>query len=204
MGVFLSGTASPATDLSANYQSALTGAWWGSGGASTVTLNGLTDNHIYLFQIWVDDSRGCCGWGRSADVTLGAITVTLDFNSTDAVGGVGQYAIGTFVASGGSRVITLGGATPQINAIQVRDLGVSAPPPSVISEPNIDASGFSFSFSGPNGQPYTVLSTTNVALPLSQWQTDSSGVLAGSGSPIVFTNATPTAETKRFYRVRSP
>ena len=66
-----------------------------------------------------------------------------------------------------------------------------------------DANGFSFSFSGPSGQPYTLLSTTNVALPLSQWQTNSTGVLTGVDNPIGFTNSTPT-EPQQFYRVRSP
>ena len=68
-----------------------------------------------------------------------------------------------------------------------------------------DANGFSFSFSGPSGQPYTLLSTTNVAKPLSQWETtNKTGFLAGPGAPIGFTNASPGAEPKRFYDVRSP
>jgi len=68
----------------------------------------------------------------------------------------------------------------------------------------IDAHGFSFGFSGPSGQPYTLLSTTNVALPLSQWQTNSTGLLTGPNSPMGFTNATPHAVPHIFYRVRSP
>jgi len=74
----------------------------------------------------------------------------------------------------------------------------------LLEQPTLSANGFSFSFSGPSGQPYTLLSTTNVALPLSQWQTNSTGLLTGPNSPIGFTNATPHAVPHMFYRVRSP
>ena len=78
----------------------------------------------------------------------------------------------------------------------------ASPVPPTLGGAKHDASGFSFSFSGPNGQPYTVLSTTNLTLPLSQWQTNSTGVLTGTNSPISFTNSTPTGS--RFYQVRTP
>jgi hypothetical protein len=71
----------------------------------------------------------------------------------------------------------------------------------IAASPKHDNSGFWFSFSGPEGQPYSVLSTTNVALPLSTWDTNSTGFL--TGSPMNYTNATPS-DARRFYDVRSP
>ena len=50
--------------------------------------------------------------------------MTLDANTTNTVGGVGQYAIGTFTASGTTQPFILsetgGGFNPLINALQVR------------------------------------------------------------------------------------
>jgi len=49
-------------------------------------------------------------------------TVTLSYDLPGGEGGVGQYVIGSFVASGSSQAFTLtGNASTQINALQVRD-----------------------------------------------------------------------------------
>jgi len=62
-------------------------------------------------------------------------------------------------------------------------------------------SGVVLSFSGPNGQTYQVLTSTNVALPLASWSSVASG--AFSGSPVSYTN-TPANEAKRFFIIKSP
>jgi hypothetical protein len=50
--------------------------------------------------------------------------VTLDANTTNTVGGLGQFAIGTFTASGTTQAFLLsepgGDFNPLINALQVR------------------------------------------------------------------------------------
>jgi autotransporter-associated beta strand protein len=65
-----------------------------------------------------------------------------------------------------------------------------------------DTNGFSFLFSGQAGQPYTVLSATNVALPMPSWLVNATGVFVASGLA-GFTNANPALRAE-FYRVRSP
>jgi len=115
--------AAPFADLSTAYNKILNGGAYSGASACTITLNTLTSGHSYLVQIWVDDSRGCCGQNRTETVTsTGGNTVALSYNLPGGEGGVGQYVIGSFVASGTSQAFTLtGNASTQINALQVRD-----------------------------------------------------------------------------------
>jgi autotransporter-associated beta strand protein len=99
------------------------GAYSSAATAAINTLNGLTLNHVYAVQVWVNDSRSY-GNGRTETLTSnGGNTITLDYNSTEASGGAGQYSIGQFTASGTSQAFTnKGSASTQLNAIQLRDV----------------------------------------------------------------------------------
>jgi hypothetical protein len=63
---------------------------------------------------------------------------------------------------------------------------------------------FPLTFSGPSGQTYQVLSSTNVARPLANWTVLKSGTF-GVGGP-TSTNYTDTGATnaQQFYRIQSP
>jgi len=65
----------------------------------------------------------------------------------------------------------------------------------------LTAGMFQVTFTGPNGQPYEVLSSTNVAAPLGAWVTNSSGTFPGGN--VIYTNQSPT-DPRRFYRIKSP
>ena len=124
---------SPFNGYSASYSNILSGAAAGGTAAGSATLNGLTPGHDYAVQVWVNDSRNNSGvWTRTETVSsTGGNSVSLAFNTFQAAGGVGQYAVGTFTAdSTATQAITFtpaGGssASAQLNAISVRDLGVS-------------------------------------------------------------------------------
>jgi autotransporter-associated beta strand protein len=119
-----SGSGSPWSSLSANYQTVLKGGDYANNASSaiTVTLNSLTSGKQYLVQVWVNDNRASTSRSETV-VGGGGNTVTLNYNNTTAAGGVGQYAIGTFTASATSQTFTLtGAASSQLNAIQVRDM----------------------------------------------------------------------------------
>ncbi len=125
-------TNSPFNGLSTSYSNILSGAAYGGTTGISATLNGLTPGHDYAVQVWLNDSRNSSGtWARTETLgSTGGNTVTLAFNSAQAAGGVGQNAVGTFTAdSTATQVIafTAGGTSPsaQLNAISVRDLGVS-------------------------------------------------------------------------------
>lgn len=107
----------------AAYKAMLAGASYNGGAAATLTLNTLTSGHRYLSQFWVNDTRAT-GSGRIETVTsTGGNTVTLDYNDTNAAGGLGQFALGVFLANSATQAFTLDGNTSsQINAIQLRDV----------------------------------------------------------------------------------
>jgi hypothetical protein len=137
-GSNLFGSAStPFVSLSSNYQSLLgTGAYANIPATITVSLNGLTSGQNYLVQWWTSDSARLSpifGGSFSSTTATAGNSVTLDANTTDTVGGLGQFATGTFIASGTSQsfalVETSGGFNPLINALQVR-AAVAVPEPS--------------------------------------------------------------------------
>lgn len=66
-----------------------------------VTLNGLTDGASYQLQIWINDSRNA----NTAYLGFGHLdgSVEVDYNTSDVAGGIGQYVIGEFVATGTSQ-----------------------------------------------------------------------------------------------------
>ena len=123
-GAFTS-TNTPFSNLSSAYKTVLAGAVDATGGtAATITLNGLVIGHNYTVQFWVNDPRG--GYGRTE--IIGSTSAKLVYESPNAAGGAGAYAIGTFVADGTSQSFTITGnnatsPSTQLNAIQVRDNG---------------------------------------------------------------------------------
>ena len=116
-------TFSNPTGLSTAYANLTKGATYVNGATpATVTLNNLSVGHLYLPQVWVNDSRA--GTSRNETVTsAGGNTINLNYNTTSAAGGAGQYTIGSFTANAASQAFTLtGNASTQLNAIQLRDV----------------------------------------------------------------------------------
>ena len=70
-----------------------------------------------------------------------------------------------------------------------------------VSSVQLSAGMFLVTFTGPSGQPYEVLASTNVATPLGTWVTNSSGIF--SGGNVTYTNQSPT-KPSQFYRIKSP
>ena len=113
-------TAAPFSALSSSYQTLLgSGAGSSTGAALTLTLLGLTNGDVYLFQWWTNDS-GLVFGGVNSTTASATNSVTLDENTTNAVGGLGQWVTGTFTASGTSQAITFSGPRPVINGFQLR------------------------------------------------------------------------------------
>ena len=76
----------------------------------------------------------------------------------------------------------------------------------VLHPPTLSSIGLSggavvLNFSGTNGQTYQILSSTNVALPLTNWTSIASGTFAGT--PVNYTNTSPV-DPQRFYIITSP
>jgi hypothetical protein len=134
-GIFSTNTlfgssSTPFLGLSSNYQTLL-----GSGIALTgvdlsLGFTSLTVGQTYQVEVWSNDSGPHFPpytTNVSAQGTSSA--VGLNDNTTGIQGGLGQFAIGTFVADGSIETLTFSGATdhPLINAIQIRQLSVPLP-----------------------------------------------------------------------------
>ncbi len=110
----------PFSSLSAQYQYLLSsGAGSSTGATLTLTLFNLNSGTPYLFQWWSNDSDLNFGGVNSTTATA-TNAVTLDENTLNAAGGLGQWASGTFIASGATQAITFSGPRPVINAFQLR------------------------------------------------------------------------------------
>ena len=209
-----SSSSNPFGALSTAYQNLLKGGDYGSSAPITVTFSNLTAGNAYAAQLWVNDARST-GATRTETVTWGTNVVTLDYNSTDADGGVGQYVIVAFSPAGTNWSLTLtGNASSQINALQVRDItalvsggslpgphvviiGQSSSIPPVINSFSLAGGRASLLVNGPGNRVYTLLTSTN----LTSWQT----LLTTNPSVLPFTLADPNPATNRarFYRVQT-
>jgi hypothetical protein len=106
----------------------------------------------------------------------------------------------------------VGSGSYSLTAVAVYDtslMATSTPPASIVvlGTPTLSGYGplsgtsFPLTFSGPSGQSYHVLSSTNMALPLASWTTLTSGTFGAS--PVTYTDTSATNGTK-FYRIQSP
>jgi len=122
--VFGSGNA-PFAALSPDYKALLGGGVTVGAGTATLTLGKLTKGQAYLVQVWVNDSRGS-GAQQTVD---GA--VVMKYNVQRAEGGLGQYVIGRFTATGPTQSFTIegegSGGPESVNAYQLRAIGAQHP-----------------------------------------------------------------------------
>jgi hypothetical protein len=132
----LSSSATPFSSLSTAYKAMLS-----NGGTAlldntiTATLGGLTVGQAYRLQWWTSDpanSQGVLNETFATTIaTSGSNAVTLDSNSTNTDGGLGQYVIGTFTADSASQTFDLnspaGNTSPLINGFQLRAVAVPEP-----------------------------------------------------------------------------
>ncbi|MBU6222183.1 MAG: hypothetical protein KGR24_05460 [Planctomycetes bacterium] len=129
-------SATPFASLSTAYKTMLSG-----GGTAlldstiTATLGGLTAGQSYRLQWWTSDPANSQGvlneTFATTTATSGSSSVTLDSNSTNASGGLGQYVIGTFTADSTTQTFDLnspsGNTSPLINGFQIRAVAVPEP-----------------------------------------------------------------------------
>ncbi len=84
----------------------------------------------------------------------------------------------------------------------VASLTVIIVPPQIASIVSAGGGTFTLSGTGPTGEPYRILATTNVVLPLLSWPVAGTGVF--TGGVFTFTDTQTTNLSQRFYRVATP
>jgi hypothetical protein len=84
-------------------------------------MSGLAVGDKYQFEWWSNDSAST---GPSTTIATAGNSVTLNFNTGNNVGGLGQFAIGTFTADATSEVISFspGTGAPFINGFELRNV----------------------------------------------------------------------------------
>lgn len=123
----LGASGAPYTSLSAGYQSLL-----GEGASSslpttiTVTLAGLTAGRQYSLQWWSSNSSGNTPFGADLSSTTAYDAFSNQVTLSSTAGGIGQYVVGTFTATGSIEFFNLespsGFTAPLMNALQLRDI----------------------------------------------------------------------------------
>jgi autotransporter-associated beta strand protein len=118
---------------------------------------------------------------------------------------------GTFAGIPNAGTVTFGGYDFRVdyggfdgNAVVLTCIGggVTPPtPPTLAGGGPLTGTSFPLSFSGPAGQTYQVLVSTNLTLPLTNWAVLSTGTF-GAG-PAAYTDTTATNQ-QRFYIIKSP
>lgn len=126
----------PFSNLSSGYQSLLSTAISSDDNNTlTLTMSGLTVGHQYVFEFWVNGSN-TAGTDNFRTTATAPNSVSLDDNTTNAIGGTGQFVIGTFTCGDPTEVISFTGTdttqAPTVNAFQLRDI-TAVPEPSTLA-----------------------------------------------------------------------
>ena len=146
--------------------------------AATLTLNGFgaanSTGWTYANNIRIDM--------KTFNDTIGRLIIDgVEMPAGTYTGGSGDWIQGTGVLT-----VTSGGGATQ---------------PVLSGYGPLTGTSFPLTFSGTSGQSYEVLTSTNVALPLSSWTVLTSGTFGAS--PVIFT-ATGATNTQQFYCIKSP
>jgi autotransporter-associated beta strand protein len=151
--------------------------------APVVNLNGSSPMTNWLGTVFIDPGA------TAFDLCAGVLPVTTNGVVNTAV--PGTYFV-QYIAT-----------DPANNsATNTRTVYVVTPVPPVISGGTmLDGGNFQLTFSGPEGQPYKVMTTTDLTQPGS-WTVISTGVFGAV--PAVFTDTNAPSHPARFYRVVSP
>ena len=177
--------AAPFSELNTGYGTLLQSAYTVYPSASynrwfTLTMGSLTVGKEYIVQFWVNESRNqvnSIGSGAEKPTIISSGTsVSLDRNTTNAVGGVGQFVIGTFTATSATQTFSFSagdGAAPTLNAFQLRRVN-NAP---VFTTAFLPAPGQSFAATGGTGT-YS-FSIVAGALPVGM-SMSSAGLISGA------------------------
>jgi len=120
-------------------------------------------------------------------------------------GGVQNFATNEFVLDASSFSNDFSGGvfslTSDGNSLIVHYAPPVLLPPAWSNYGPWSGSSFPLAFSGPSGQTYEVLTTTDVSLPMVDWTPLTNGTF-GNG-PVAYTDTTAT-NSARFYRIASP
>jgi hypothetical protein len=159
----------------------------GSTTPTPLTLNNLTLGVTYNALIFTADNRTGISTPRNLTVSDGATNASqeYDFAAPDAQNRSGGYIMDTFLATGTTHAITIGGVGgDQVNGLLVVSTSGVTPP----TAPTITffgLSGLTVTIDGSNGPintGYRILSSASVSVSKTNWTQAASGSFDGSGN----------------------
>ncbi len=149
-----------------------------------VVLNGNNPMTNWLGTAFVDPGA------IASDTCAGLLPVITNGFVADAL--PGTYFIQYIAADAANNSTT-----------NTRTVYVMAPLPPVVSGGVIANGGdFNLTFSGPAGQPYRIVMSSDLSQPVESWQAVASGVFGSA--PVIFVDTNVVNQTRRFYQVVSP
>jgi autotransporter-associated beta strand protein len=185
-----------------------TGAQLAPGGGSIGTLsinNSLTFSNGTSAFFRINNNGG----GTNSDMVSGLSGVTysgslvVTNNGTNGllVGSVFQLFNSAGAGSGNFTSVTVlpagsGTFNPATGQLTITSTGGVS-----LNKPFVSGGNLILTGTGTPGTGYTLLTSTNTAVPLAQWATNTSGVFSGSGTS---SNAVPLDKTNRFFILRQP
>lgn len=180
----------------------------GGMGTTTISLALTAGSSPSIFGSPLTFTATVTGSGGSA-TPAGTVTFKngITILGTGTLSGSGTIATANFTTNGlpaGTNFITAGfaGDINYVGSTNSPALArvVQYNPPQLIGI-SLGGAGVILTMNGTNGQPYKVLTSTNVANPLSTWTTNATGTL--TGSTLYYTNG-PATNAQQFYLITSP
>ena len=190
-------------------------ATYPNSGLYQVLTNTLAADKMYTLTMQVGNTLSYNFAGYQVQLRAGETVLAQDDNSKTITDGTFTNVTVTYVYSpaqsdlvGQPLEIRLlpkeypGSGSYDVEFDDVRLTATSGLTPPVLSGYGpLSGTSFPLTFSGPSGQSYQVLSSTNVALPLASWSVLDSGTFGAS--PVNYTNTSAT-NALEFYRIQSP
>ncbi len=114
-------SSAPFSTLTAQYQALLMSHVVGVSGTLNLIMSGLIAGVQYQFQLWVNQSSDQFSYDNK--LTTGTTSVTLYSNDDHAVGGLGEYVLGSFTADSATQNISFSWEeVGYINGFQLRQI----------------------------------------------------------------------------------
>ena len=147
--------------------------------SATVVFTASTTGTAPVTLQWFDNHTNAIAGATNATLTLTNLTVSQTGNYTVAA---------TNVAGNASALAAL-----TVNPLVAPTLSGGA---------TLVGGNFQLTFSGPVGESFKVVTTTNVAAPIATWTAVTNGIF-GAG-PVTFADPATASHSQRFYRVTAP
>ena len=163
------------------------------GGTSTFKVSKST---IATNDILSVNGTLAVGGPLNVSILSGTLAVNDTFTLFNASGGISGAFTATNLPSPGAG---LGWDTSNLGNGVIKVIATSNPTPHITS---ILLSGTNLVFNATNGlagAPFNLLTSTNVALPLSQWTTNATGAFDSNGNIVNFTNGITPNTPQQFY-----